>query len=327
MKKIAAVILLIILICVIAACDSSSQSGQETQFPQMSLTDVEDTVAKYNEAVSAYNQKAQEYNEIVTQSLNETDELNTAITAAQIIAESGEIPLDAETLTALTEKIEIASQVSTNAHDYIPTFDLITMPNDLHSDEYIAYCKSITEQIEAIEAQPIPDFPEVPDYSNLINELETASNIYLSSVQSMKQVTAPDEDFVIERLKRIDNIVGLAAVTKDHDPNKLLGTEGGYISCLYFSDSRVDKTKLNIPAGKNNVIDIGTVGGGSIEVYSSAEDANSRNEYLSSFDGTTLDPGVHIVVGTLVIRISSKLTAEQQEEMRNLILSVLTSIE
>lgn len=327
MKKIAAIILLIILICVIAACDSSSQSGQETQFPRMSLTDVEDTVAKYNEAVSAYNQKAQEYNEIVTQLLNESDELNTAITAAQIIAESGEIPLDAETLTALTEKIEIASQASTNAHEYIPTFDLITMPNDLHSDEYIAYCKSITEQIEAIEAQPIPDFPEVSDYSNLINELETASNIYLSSVQSMKQVTAPDEDFVIERLKRIDNIVGLAAVTKDHDPNKLLGTEGGYISCLYFSDSRVDKTKLNIPAGKNNVIDIGTVGGGSIEVYSSAEDANSRNECLSSFDGTTLDPGVHIVVGTLVIRVSSKLTAEQQEEMRNLIISVLTSIE
>ena len=327
MKKIAAVILLIILICVIAACDSSSQSGQGTQLPQMSLTDVEDTVAKYNEAVSAYNQKAQEYNGAVTQILNENDELSEAIAAAQMIAGSGEIPLDAETQTALTEKIEMASQASTEAHEYIPTYDLITMPNDLHSDEYIAYCKSITEQIEAIEAQPIPDFPEVPDYSNLINELETASNIYLSSVQSMKQVTAPDEDFVIERLKRIDNIVGLAAVTKDHDPNKLLGTEGGYISCLYFSDSRVDKTKLDIPAGKNNVIDIGTVGGGSIEVYSSAEDANSRNEYLSSFDGTTLDPGAHIVVGTLVIRVSSKLTAEQQEEMTNLIISVLTSIE
>ena len=327
MKKIAAVILLIILICVIAACDSSSQSGQETQLPQMSLTDVEDTVAKYNEEVSAYNQKAQEYNSIVTQFLNETDELNTAITAAQMIADSGEIPLDAGTLTALTEKIGIASQASTNAHEYIPTYDLITMPNDLHSEEYVAYCKSITEQMETIEGQKIPDFPEIPDYSNLINDLETASNIYLSSVQSMKQVTAPDEAFVVERLKRIDYIVGLAAVTKDHDPNKLLGTEGGYISCLYFSDSRVDKTKLDIPAGKNNVIDIGTVGGGSIEVYSSAEDANSRNEYLSSFDGTTLDPGAHIVVGTLVIRVSSKLTAEQQEEMTNHIISVLISIE
>lgn len=327
MKKIAAVILLIILICVIAACDSSSQSGKETQFPQMSLTDVEDTVTKYNEAVSAYNQKAQGYNAVVTQLLNETDELNTAITAAQKIAESGEIPLDAKTLTALTEKIELASQASSNAHEYIPTYDLITMPNDLQSNEYEAYCKSITEQIETIEAQQIPDFPEISDHSFLISGLETASNIYLSSVQSMKQVTAPDEEFVIERLKRIDYIVGLAAVTKDHDPNKLLGTEGGYISCLYFSDSRVDKTKLDIPAGKNNVIDIGTVGGGSIEVFSSVEDAISRNEYLSSFDETTLNPGAHTVVGTLVIRVSSKLTAEQQEEMTKQIYSVLTSIE
>lgn len=327
MKKIAAVILLIILICVIAACDSSSQSGQKTQSPQMTLTDVEETISEYNEAVAAYNQKAQEYNEAVTQILNENDKLRTAIEAAQMIAESGEIPLDAETLTVLIEKIEGADQASSNEYEKISTYDLITMPNDLQSEGYVAYCEAIAEQIEVIKAQKIPEILEIPDHSNLIVELETASNNYLSSVQSLKQITAPEEDFVVDRLKHIDYIVGLAAVTKGHDPNKLLGTEGGYIACLYFSDSRIDKTKLDIPAGKNNVIDIGTVGGGSIEVYSSAEDAISRNEYLSSFDGTTLDPGAHIVIGTLVIRVSSKLTVEQQEEMTNLIISVLTSIE
>ena len=327
MKKIAAVILLIILICVIAACDSSSHSGQKTQSPQMTLTDVEDRISEYNEAVAAYNQKAQEYNEAVTQILNENDKLRTAIEAAQMIAESGEIPLDAETLTVLIEKIEGADQASSNEYEKISTYDLITMPNDLQSEGYVAYCEAIAEQIEAIKAQKIPELLEIPDHSNLIVELETASNNYLSSVQSLKQITAPEEDFVVDRLKHIDYIVGLAAVTKGHDPNKLLGTEGGYISCLYFSDSRIDKTKLDIPAGKNNVIDIGTVGGGSIEVYSSAEDAISRNEYLSSFDGTTLDPGAHIVIGTLVIRVSSEQTAEQQEEMTNQIISVLTSIE
>lgn len=327
MKKIAAVILLIILICVIAACDSSSQVGQETQLTQLSLADVETVVADYNEAATAYNKKALSYNEAVSQILDEKDKLSTVIADAQKIAESGEIPLDAGTLTTLIEKIEMTSQALTNEYEHIPTYDLITIPNDLQSEGYAAYCETLTDQIEKIIAQQIPEIPEIPDYSNIINELETASNLYLSSVQSMKQVTAPEESFVIERLKRIDYIVGLAAVTKDHDPNKLLGAEGGYISCLYFSDSRVDKTELNIPAGKNNVIDIGTVGGGSIEVFSSAEDAISRNEYISSFDGTTLNPGAHTVVGTLVIRISSKLTAEQQEEMTNLIISVLTSIE
>ena len=327
MKKIAAVILLIILICVIAACDSSSQDGQGTQSPQFSLTDVETVIANYNEAATAYNKNAQSYNEVVSQMLDENDKLSAAIAAAQQIAESGEIPLDSETLTSLIEKLEDATQALISEHKKLPTYDLVTMPSDLQSEEYEAFCKTMTVQIEEIAAQQIPDIPEIPDYSNLIGELETASNIYLSSVQSMKQVTTPEEDFVIDRLKRIDHIVGLAAVTKDHDPNKLLGTEGGYISCLYFSDSRVDKTELNIPAGKNNVIDIGTVGGGSIEVFSSVEDAVSRNEYLSSFDGTTLNPGAHTVVGTLVIRVSSKLTVEQQEEMTNLIISVLTSIE
>lgn len=327
MKKIAAVILLIILICVIAACDSASQSGQETQFARLSLSDVEKIISDYNEAVNAHNQKAQEYNDVVAQILNENDKMSMAMATAQMNAESGEIPLDAGTLTSLIEKIEMASQTSTNEYECIPTYDLITMPNDLHSEGYSAYCETIAEQIREIEDQIIPDPPEIPDYTNLINDLKSASNTYLSSVQSMKQVTAPEEEFIIERLKRIDHIVGLAAVTKDHDPNKLLGTEGGYISCLYFSDSRVDKTKLKIPAGKNNVIDIGTVGGGSIEVYSSAEDAVSRNEYLSSFDETSLDPGTHMVVGTLVIRVSSMLTSVQQEEMTNLIISVLTSVE
>lgn len=327
MKKIAAVILLIILICVIAACDSSSQDGQGTQSPQFSLTDVETVIANYNDAATAYNKNAQSYNEAVSQMLDENDKLSAAIAAAQQIAESGEIPFDSETLTSLIEKLEDATQVLTDEHKKLPTYDLVTMPSDMQSEEYEAFCETMTVQIEEIAARQIPDIPEIPDYSNLIGELETASNIYLSSVQSMKQLTAPEEDFVIDRLKRIDHIVGLAAVTKDHDPNKLLGTEGGYVSCLYFSDSRVDKTELNIPAGKNNVIDIGTVGGGSIEIFSSVEDAVSRNEYLSSFDETTLNPGAHTVVGTLVIRVSSKLTVEQQEEMTNLIISVLTSIE
>ena len=231
MKKIAAVILLIILICVIAACDSSSQVGQETQLPQLSFADVETFIADYNEAATAYNKKALSYNEAVSQILDEKDKLSTAIAAAQKIAESGEIPLDAGTLTTLIEKIEMTSQALTNEYEHIPTYDLITIPNDLQSEGYAAYCEPLTDQIEKIIAQQIPEIPEIPDYSNIISELETASNLYLSSVQSMKQVTAPEESFVIERLKRIDYIVGLAAVTKDHDPNKLLGAEGGYISC------------------------------------------------------------------------------------------------
>lgn len=327
MKRIAAVILLITIICVITACDHSSQSGQETHSPQLSLGDVEEVICDYNETATAYNQKAKTYNEIVIQINNENQKLNSAITAAQLVADAGETPFDAETLTALEQMIAVAEQTLVVVGEALPTYDLITLPDDLQKNGYAAFCDTVQEQIATIEKQQVPEVIAIPDYSDVIKELETVSKTYLSSVQSMKQVTAPEEDFVVERLKRIDYIVGLAAVTEEHDPNKLLGTEGGYISCLYFSDSRVDKTQLNIPAGKNNVIDIGTVGGGSIEVYSTVEDAVTRNEYLTSFDGTDLDPGTHMVVGTLIIRISSKLSGAQQDEMTEQITSVLTSIE
>lgn len=318
MKGIAAGILLIILIYVIAACVSSLQ---------VDLLDVETAVEDYNKVVTAYNKKAQNYNEIVDKILSENDKLRSAIVNAQKISESGEIPFDFKTSTLLIEKLAVATQALTDKHEKIPMCDLVMMPSDLQSKEYTTYCEELTRQLEEIVAQQIPDIPEIPDYSNIINELETAGKAYLSSVQSMKQVTVPEENFVVERLKRIDNIVGLASVTKENDPNKLLGTEGGYVCCLYFSDSRIDKTKLNIPAGKNNVIAIGTVGGGSIEVFPSTEDAITRNKYLSSFDETIINPGAHTVVGTLVIRVSSKLTEEQQEEMTNFIISALTSIE
>ena len=77
----------------------------------MTLTDVEETISEYNEAVAAYNQKAQEYNEAVTQILNENDKRRTAIEAAQMIAESGEIPLDAETLTAENQNLILKSKI------------------------------------------------------------------------------------------------------------------------------------------------------------------------------------------------------------------------
>lgn len=130
----------------------------------------------------------------------------------------------------------------------------------------------------------------------------------------------------MERLKEIETIISLAAVTTSNDPNGLLGTEGGYIGCTYFSDSRVDKTQLNLKPNEYDVISMGTIGGGAIEVYASIEDAENRNEYLSTYDDTELNPGSHRVVGTMVVRTSSMLTDEQQIELTNQIVEILTKL-
>lgn len=42
--------------------------------------------------------------------------------------------------------------------------------------------------------------------------------------------------------------------------------QGVYICCVYFKDTQVDRSQLYIEDGKDNVIDVGTDGGGTIEV-------------------------------------------------------------
>ena len=57
------------------------------------------------------------------------------------------------------------------------------------------------------------------DYSSVINAISEKQTAYQNSVLQMKQITNPNEDFVIQRLKGIPNISGYQAVTEDHDPN------------------------------------------------------------------------------------------------------------
>ena len=76
----------------------------------------------------------------------------------------------------------------------------------------------------------------------------------------------------------------------------------------------------------STIIEKGTDCGGSIEVYSVAEDAVARNDYLASFDGGIFASGSHIVVGTVLVRTSNELTASQQKEIEANIITALTEI-
>lgn len=152
------------------------------------------------------------------------------------------------------------------------------------------------------------------DYSSVINAISEKQTAYQNSVLQMKQITNPNEDFVIQRLKGIPNISGYQAVTEDHDPNGNLNKQGGYTSTVYFSTPLIDQSSVY----GNDIVDKGTECGGAIEVYASEEDAEKRDSYLASFDGAgMLNSGSHKVLGTIVIRTSTKLTATQQNEFTN----------
>ena len=197
----------------------------------------------------------------------------------------------------------------------------------------------ITALSDAKAAQrKIPDLPkktadinaetkklsEPLDYSSVINAISEKQTAYQNSVLQMKQITNPNEDFVIQRLKGIPNISGYQAVKEDHDPNGNLNKQGGYTSTVYFSTPLIDQSSVY----GNDIVDKGTECGGAIEVYASEEDAEKRDSYLASFDGAgMLNSGSHKVLGTIVIRTSTKLTATQQNEFTNNITNKLLELQ
>ena len=197
----------------------------------------------------------------------------------------------------------------------------------------------ITALSDAKAAQrKIPDLPkktadinvetkklsEPLDYSSVINAISEKQTAYQNSVLQMKQITNPNEDYVIHRLKGIPNISGYQAVTEDHDPNGNLNKQGGYTSTVYFSTPLIDQSSVY----GNDIVDKGTECGGAIEVYASEEDAEKRDSYLASFDGAgMLNSGSHKVLGTIVIRTSTKLTATQQNKFTNNITNKLLELQ
>ena len=128
----------------------------------------------------------------------------------------------------------------------------------------------------------------------------------------------PSIESVKEAINGIESITLIEIVTEDNDPNGQLGKQGGYTGCLYFKSSLVtDETDAS-------AIVAGTDGGGSIEVYANKSDAEKRNEYLATFDGSAISSGSHKVLGTLVIRTSNLLKASQQTKLETEIINALT---
>ncbi len=133
-------------------------------------------------------------------------------------------------------------------------------------------------------------------------------------------VETPTQEYIIDCLLKTPNILEVVPVTEENDPNGDLGGEGGYYSSVYFSVDLIDQNQVS----GDDLIAKGTDAGGCIEAYKTLEDANNRNTYLSKYDNSWLfNSGYHSVVGTLVVRISKELSADEQSKLESNIIDVL----
>jgi hypothetical protein len=178
----------------------------------------------------------------------------------------------------------------------------------------------------AIESESYEDVAEAIKNANSKEIIETDTNTVLKMVQQVKellaivkQITVPTYEWVENRLNKVDGVTGTQAVTANNDPEGLLGKEGGYTDCVYFTVKEISASAV---PGKN-IVEKGTDAGGAVEVYASLEEARARCDYLGGFDGTVLYSGSYAIVGTMVIRTSYKLTNQQQIDLTSAIATAM----
>ena len=221
--------------------------------------------------------------------------LDTEISNAESIISEGKTALD----DTLIPTLETAISETKAAKVSIPE-----MPSTAEEINKVA------EELNAI------------NYDEVIETLHVQKDALETSIKQYSLVDAPSEGYIIQCLSKIPNIVDISAVTEDNDPNGKLNKAGGYTAQVYFSSDLVNQGSVL----GSTVIEKGTDGGGSIEVYANVQDAEKRNDYLASFDGTLFASGSHTVVGTVLVRTSDELTASQQKEMEANIIAELTNI-
>lgn len=242
----------------------------------------------YNAAVTGYNLAIQDLE-------SRTRLLDELIAEAEALIASGEPALDA----SLVGILEAATLEAKTARTEAPE-----MP-----EETQAIC-NLTAEIESV------------DYTDASAKLTEALQNTKTSMAQYALVNVPAEEYILQCLAEVSGITGIGVVTEMNDPNGKLNKEGGYVACVFFSHELINPN----PMTESAVLNKATTGGGCIEVYPTAEDAEKRNVYLSGFDGTFLDSGSHCVIGTVLVRTSCKLTPEQQQALESSIIEVLTRI-
>ena len=246
-----------------------------------------------------YLEAKKEYDSAVSVVIEKNSILDKSIKDLQDLINSGEIPLDSTLIDKGNESIKEAQQLK---------FVIGKMPLKVED------IRNRTEEIK----KPL-------DYTDIINKLNIDKENFENSIKSYKQFDNPTEEFLINRLSSIDEIYDIEAVTEEHDPNGNLHKEGGYIVCIYFKDKNLKISNYSY-VGSNSSIDIGTVGGGCIEIYKTKEQTSKRADYLSIHDGSILANGTHKAINTTLIRTSNDLTATQQKVLEDKIVKAFAEL-
>ena len=291
-----------------------------------------ESMAEYEAALYAETRAEISFEKAAEQVSEANEELEASIDLINRVIGLGGAPLDPATLDAAKAAVEKAE----SALVPVPTLSSVIGQTG-------EFTPSITD-IKGIIAETalLNKYTELlgnassalgtPDYSEVTAFLEQAQKDLEDSIDLRVKITDPNAQSVISALKSVSGIISAEAATEDNDPFAMLGTEDGYTSCIFFESDLVPAELPEEEAaeepdenaeGENSPEEeaaepeaeapkaLTTEAGGAIEVYESAELAESRDEALTK----TANADFHTVFGSMVIRLSPKLSADRQQEL------------
>lgn len=234
---------------------------------------------------------------------------------------------------AFVEEVMLTVEATKKYNNAVKQFNLrVEEYNNAVSQVCIDNVKGLPTKLEqlSLESEAYEDNVNIVlgDYNNEKIAADTAQVHEMCLqvgmlIKVIQQINAPDGDWVCEKLNNIEGVTGCQQVTEALNPDGLLGKEGGYTACIYFTHSSVDQK--DIPG--DSIVAKGTDAGGAVEIYPSLADTQARVEYLGGFDNTILYTGSYAILGTMVIRTSYKLSDEQQFLLTDAITMALTTVE
>lgn len=189
--------------------------------------EVSTEVEAYNAAVAAYNDQVAQYNEAVGSIKDENKVLTVELGNAQAAVNGDGEPYDGATLVDLKNAMAGLESAKVEEPALLEEEPTVEINAEMSRDELNRIKEEIAEKSAQLDEKTIPEAPSKPDYANVLEELRNALQSYQTSVQSLNQITAPADEFVIERLQGVDTITKIEAVTEDHDPNGQLNKQGG----------------------------------------------------------------------------------------------------
>ena len=291
-----------------------------------------ESMAEYETALDAETRAEISFEKAAEQVSEANEELEASIDLINRVIGLGGAPLDPATLDAAKAAVEKAESA------------LVPVPG---ISDVIGQTGEFTPGIRDIkgiiaETALLNKYTELlgnassalgtPDYSEVTAFLEQAQKDLEDSIDLKVKITDPNAQSVISALKSVSGIISAEAATEDNDPFAMLGTEDGYTSCIFFESDLVPAELPEEEAAEEpdenaegeNAPDeeaaepeaeapkaLTTEAGGAIEVYETAELAQSRDEALTK----TANADFHTVFGSMVIRLSPKLSAIQQQEL------------